>query len=84
MHVLMCAPLFRISGTHCAHHAEIVCVVRPINYSFYTGQTWRISTRAQVQPNIFLKAHLFASARLSLRYVMDKRHDNRYVMDIAS
>ena len=61
-----CARLFFVSRYPCwMHRAEIWCVVRPIKYAFDTAHKWMISTSAQVQPNILLKTHLFASAGLS-------------------
>ena len=59
MDMFMCAILFR--GIHWMHHAEIWCVVRPINYAFCTGYKWRASTSAQVQPNILLSTSRFCS-----------------------
>ena len=59
---------FSNPGIRWAHHAEIWCIVRASNHVFNTGHKWMISTSAQVQPNILLKAHLFVSARLSPKW----------------
>ena len=68
LRVLMCAPLFVSREPLGASCSNVVCcylLVTSINHAFDTGHKWMISTGAQVQPNILLKAHLFAFSRLS-------------------